>query len=166
MKIPVFEEIVLNELDYDHAKSTIEHSRIGKVPCYINLSTLKKTDLITIIPILEKILEDLKLHSRFPYPTYLITHLPVESTFPVVTTAKELPDHFFKKVKRPSNKELQLLNKLGLKVDKLNNLDRKKIMEQFQDTSTAQRQLYELSKELYFLETIHEHLNFKEKIKK
>lgn len=162
MKIPVFEEVILTGQTYELLKSALENSRIGKVPCYINISTLKKADLITIIPILEEIFDELKLHSRFPYPTYLISHFPVESVFPIVNSTKELPEHFFKKIKRPNNKELQLLNKLSLKIDRLNNLDRKKILEQFRETSFAQKKLYEFTKELYFLETIHDQL-FKDK---
>lgn len=162
MKIPVFEEIILTEVNYDQLKFALENSRIGTVPCYVNLLSFKKSDLNALIPILEKIFDELRLHARFPYPTYLISDIPLETVFPVVTTSKELPEHFFKKIKRPSNKELQLLNKLGLKVDKLNNLDRKKILEHLQKSSVPQRQLYEYTKELYFLETIHDHL-FKDK---
>lgn len=161
MKIPVFEEIILTDFNYDHLKSLFADSKIGKVPTYINLSILKKSDLNSIIELLESVFEELKLHSRFPYPTYLISHLPAESSFPLVSSTKELPDHFFKKVKRPNNKELQLLNKLDLKVDKLTNLDSIKILDNFEETSFPQRALFELSKELYFLEKIYKHLNDK-----
>jgi hypothetical protein len=163
MKIPAFEEIILSRLDFsdngNYLKSEFEKSRVGKVPVYINLTTVSKSDLNVLVMALEKTFIELKLHTRFPYPTYLISEHPVDSIFPVVLSTKELPEHFFKKIKRPNNKELQLLNKLGLTVDKLTNFDRNKILDQFIETSLPQRKLYELSKELYFLETIYKQLN-------
>ena len=166
MKIPVFEEILITDYSYEQLQATFQNSRVGTVPCYINLLPLKASELNTLVLDLEKIFEDLKLHTSFPYPTYLITTMAVDTIFPVVSSNKELPEHFFKKVKRPNNKELQLLNKLGLKVDKLNNLDRAKILEQFQDTSIEQKKLYETTKELYFLELINDQIHPKEKTKK
>jgi hypothetical protein len=166
MKIPVFEEIVLADFNFEQLKHTILNSRAGTVPCYISLLAVNKSDLNGLVLELENIFSELKLHCSFPYPTYLICADQVDSIFPIISSSKELPDHFFKRVKRPSNKELQLLNKLGLKVDKLNNLDRTKILQQFEDTSHAQRNLYNLTKELYFLEILHAHIHPKEKSKK
>jgi hypothetical protein len=166
MKIPVFEEIILSRFDFEdngnYLRSEFQHSRVGKVPTYINLTSVAKSDLNILVLALEKTFEELKLHTRFPYPTYLICEYPLESIFPIVLSTKELPEHFFKKIKRPNNKELQLLNKLGLTVDKLTNFDRNKILDEFIDTSVPQRKLYEISKELYFLETIYKHLNEKQ----
>jgi hypothetical protein len=158
MKIPIFEEIVISDFSYPSLKLIFENARIGRVPSYINLSTIKKSDLITLIPIFEELLKELKLHPRFPYPTYLICQYGHESQFPIVRSSKYLPEHFFKKVKRPNNKELQLMNKLNLKVLKLNNLEINKIISEFTETCTPQRKLFELSKELYFLETIFDHV--------
>jgi hypothetical protein len=158
MKIPIFEEITISDFIYPSIKLTFEKARIGRVPSYINLSTIKKSDLITLIPILEELLKELKLHARFPYPTYLICQYGHSSQFPIVRSSKYLPDHFFKKVKRPNNKELQLMNKLNLKVEKLNNLEINKIITEFNETCTPQKKLFEISKELYFLETIFDHL--------
>jgi hypothetical protein len=165
MKIPVFEEVIITKFEYEHLKAELADSRIGKVPTFINLITQKKSDLNAIIAELENVFLELKLHARFPYPTYLISHSACESIFPFVVSTQELPDHFFKKVKRPNNKELQLLNKLDLKVDKLSNLDRKKILTQFNETSIPQKKLYNISKELHFLEMIHQQLHDKQSIK-
>lgn len=158
MKIPVFEEIIISNFEDEHLFAKFENSRIGQVPSYINLSGLNKADINTYLPLLENVFTKLNLHTKFPYPTYIICQSDIESIFPRVSSIKDLPEHFFKRVKRPNNKELQLLNKLGLKVEKLTNLDKEKIQNQFIDTSFPQRKLYELSKELYFWETLHHHL--------
>jgi hypothetical protein len=81
-----------------------------------------------------------------------------------VRVIRDLPEHYFKKVKRPSNKELQLLNKLSLKVDKINNLELYKIIGELKDSADSQRKLYSETKELHFLETLHS--RFFEKSKK
>ncbi|MFA6235793.1 MAG: hypothetical protein WC635_00590 [Bacteriovorax sp.] len=158
MKIPIFEEILLSEVSSEKLRIIVSDSRIGKVPCYLNLSIMKKDDVENMIINLEQIILDHNLHPLFPYPLYIVTPHPVKSIFPVVRTVKDLPEHYFKKVKRPNNKELQLLNKLSLKVDKIKNLELYKILNEFRRSSFAQRKLYNETKELYFLETLNSKL--------
>lgn len=158
MKIPIFEEITLKGFSALEIHSVIEDSRIGKVPCFVNLTNLKGDELNELIINLEQIILELALHPRFPYPFYLITTQKVKSLLPSVRTVKELPEHYFKRVKRPNNKELQLLNKLSLKVDKISNLELYKIMGELQDSANAQRRLYNETKELHFLEVLNHRL--------
>lgn len=154
MKIPIFEEILLKGTSIDNVREVVDDSRIGKVPCYINLSHYQANDLETVIINLEQVILENALHPRFPYPLYLITARSVKTLFPSVRSVKDLPEHYFKKIKRPSNKEMQLLNKLSLKVDKIKNLELYKISQDLKDTSDAQKKLYTETKELYFLETL------------
>ncbi len=158
MKIPIFEEILLSEMTVEKMRIIISDSRIGKVPCYINLTILKKEEMDEFILNLEQISLEHNLHPLFPYPLYIVSPLPIKSIFPWVRTVKDLPEHYFRKVKRPNNKELQLLNKLSLKVDKIKNLELYKIINEFKDSTTSQRKLYNDTKELYFLETLHSKL--------
>lgn len=155
MKIPIFEEILLSEMTAEKLKIIISDSRIGKVPCYLNLTNLKKEEMDTLVINLEQIILEHNLHPLFPYPLYIVTTLPLKSIFPTVRTVKDLPEHYFKKIKRPNNKELQLLNKLALKVDKIKNLELYKIIDELKDSTSAQRKLYNETKELYFLETLY-----------
>lgn len=158
MKIPIFEEILLSEMTAEKLRIIVSDSKIGKVPCYLNLTSLKKEEIDHLILNLEQIILEYNLHPFFPYPLFIVSDLPVKSIFPWVRTVKDLPEHFFKKVKRPNNKELQLLNKLSLKVDKIKNLELYKIINQFKDSSESQRELYNVTKELYFLETLNSRL--------
>jgi len=119
MKIPIFEEILLNEMTAEKLRIIVSDSRIGKVPCYLNLTNLKKDEMEQLILNLAQIVLEHNLHPLFPYPLYIVSSIPVKSIFPWVRTVKDLPAHYFKKIKRPNNKELQLLNKLSIKVDKL-----------------------------------------------
>jgi hypothetical protein len=155
MKIPIFEEILLSEMSAEKLRIIVSDSRIGKVPCYLNLTSLNQTDTESLITNLEKIILDHNLHPLFPYPLYIITPIATKSLFPTVRAVKDLPEHYFKKVKRPSNKELQLLNKLSLKVNKIKNLELYKILAEFKHATSTQRNLYNETKELYFLETLY-----------
>ena len=155
MKIPIFEEILLKGASLENLRAVVVDSRIGKVPCYINLSNYSAIDLEDAVINLEQVILESNLHPRFPYPLYIITTRTVRSLFPIVRTVKDLPEHYFKKIKRPSNKELQLLNKLSLKVDKIKNLELYKIVHDLKDSADTQKKLYVETKELYFLE----HLN-------
>lgn len=166
MKIPIFEEILLKGFNINDLKSVVEDSRIGKVPCYVNLSNYSSDDLETAIMNLEQVILENSLHPRFPYPFYVITSKTINTIFPSVRSVKDLPEHYFKKVKRPNNKELQLLNKLSLKVDKIKNLELYKIAQELKDSGNSQRKLYQETKELHFLETINFMLFDKPKPKK
>jgi hypothetical protein len=158
MKIPIFEEILLKGSNPDELRDVVSDSRIGKVPCFINLSNFKGEELEKLIVNLEQSILEHSLHPRFPYSLYILTPKTFKSLFPVVRNVKELPEHYFKKVKRPNNKELQLLNKLSLKVDKIKNLDLYKIIGELKDSAPAQRKLYNETKELYFLEMLNQKL--------
>ncbi len=158
MKIPIFEEILLSELSTEKLRIIVSDSRIGKVPCYINLTNLKKEEIDDLILNLEQITLENNLHPLFPYPLYVVTSLPINSLFPSVKSVKDLPDHYFKKVKRPNNKELQLLNKLSLKVDKIKNLELYKILGDLKASAREQKKLYNETKELYFLEMLNSQL--------
>lgn len=154
MKIPIFEEIILKGTKVQDIQLIIEDSRIGKVPCYMNLTNFKNSDLKDFVMNLEQIILENSLHPFFPYPLYLITPDSLKTIFPLVKSVKELPEHFFKKIKRPNNKELQLLNKLSLKVDKIKNLEIYKIIQELKDSGNSQKKLYLETKELHFLEKL------------
>ena len=165
MKIPIFEEVLLKGPSMIDMKLIIEDSRIGKVPCYVNLIHYPPNDLETLIMNLEQVVLEASIHPRFPYPFYIITTKPVRSVFPSVRSVKDLPEHYFKKIKRPNNKELQLLNKLSLKVDKIKNLKLYNIIQLLKDSSDSQRLLYRETKELHFLEVLNSAIFEKVKIK-
>lgn len=158
MKIPIFEEILLSEMTAEKLRIIVSDSRIGKVPCYLNLTSQKKEEVESLVLSLEQIILEHNLHPLFPYPLYLVTPFAIDTIFPTVRMVKDLPEHYFKKIKRPNNKELQLLNKLSLKVDKIKNLELYKIINEFKRTTAAQRKLYNETKELYFLENLNSKL--------
>ncbi|MBC7712654.1 MAG: hypothetical protein H7177_04920 [Rhizobacter sp.] len=163
MKIPIFEEVLLKGISVNDLQKVVEDSRIGKVPCYVNMTNYSADDLETLIINLEQVILTNALHPRFPYPFYIITSKALKTIIPSVRSVKDLPEHYFKKVKRPNNKELQLLNKLSLKVDKIKNLELYKISQELKDSGDSQRKLYNETKELHFLETLNDMLYVKPK---
>jgi hypothetical protein len=165
MKIPIFEELFFENYELDYIREKIDDSKIGKVPTYINLTNVPKDNQKDTVLKIKDLFLELNLNPRFPYPCYLILEQNDDHYFPTVSSVKELPDHFFKKVKRPNNKELQLLNKLSLKVEKIRNLDMNRIMVDLVQTNISQKKLYENTKELYFLEILNYKLIEKEKEK-
>ena len=158
IKIPVFEEIVLKDFNEESLRNLIGESRVGKVPCYISLIGHSKAELEGFIINLELILLEFNIHPQFPYPLYIVSQVPLKSICPWVRTLKDLPDHYFKRVKRPNNKELQILNKLSLKVDKVKNLELYKIMNELNSSALSQKELFLKTKELYFLEFLNSKL--------
>ena len=155
MKIPIFEEILLKGSKIEEIEVLITESRIGKVPCYLNLSSFKTDDIKTIILNIEQVILEQSLHPCFPYPFYIITQTNTYTHVPTIRSVKDLPEHYFKKIKRPNNKELQLLNKLALKVDKIKNLELYKIVQNLKESAIPQKTLYKETKELYFYERLY-----------
>ena len=165
MKIPIFEEVLLKGTSHDDILDVVLDSRIGKVPCYLNLSNYSPDDFDLAVLNLEQVFLEQSIHPAFPYPVYIIYPKSHRTIIPVVRTVKDLPEHYFKKVKRPNNKELQLLNKLSLKVDKIKYLELYKISQDLKETSISQKDLYRETKELYFLEVLNAKLFEKSKTK-
>lgn len=158
MKIPVYEEIILQGNGKEYLADFMPLSRIGRVPSFINAQKLSRIELINFLDDLEEALKENKLNPLFPYPLYVITEeLSEYNSIPLLKTVKDLPDHFFKKVKRPNNKEMQLLNKLYLRVEKVGNLDMEKLLDNLKVISNDQKELYSATKELYFLEQLHDY---------
>lgn len=157
MKIPVYEEIILQGNGKEYLSDFIPLSRIGRVPSFINAQKLSRVELINFLDDLEEALAKNKLNSLFPYPLYVITEELAEyNSIPLLKTVKDLPDHFYKKIKRPNNKEMQLLNKLYLRVEKVGNLEMEKLVDNLKNIASEQKELYKISKELYFLEKLHD----------
>lgn len=163
MKIPIFEEILIKEMDDKHLREIISESRIGMVPTYLNLNNLKKEERDLLILTIEQIILESNIHPLFPYPIYIVSSSPVETIFPWAKNVKDLPGHFFKKIKRPNNKELQLLNRLYLKVSKIKNQELYKKISTYRETSVSQKILYAETKELHFLELLGANLLGKQK---
>ncbi len=154
MKIPIFEEFIIEDFNPVELRDIIIDSRVGKVPMYLNLANKSIHDIESIVLTLKEIFLEQNIHPYFPYPFYLITSEQTPPFFLKVDTVKDLPEHFFKKVKRPSNKELQLLNKIELKVEKLCNLNIFEKLEQITHVKNTQKKLYLETKELFFLELV------------
>jgi len=158
MKIPIFEEIPVEDINAEQLRIMVSSSKIGRVPCYINLSLQRKEKITEIIITLEQLLLENNLHPAFPYPLYLIVANDPNSFIPWVQSVKDLPEFFFKKVKRPTNKEISLLNKIGIRADKIRNLGNYKILNEFKQTALEQKKLFNDTKHLYFLEKLNHKL--------
>ncbi len=165
MKIPVFEEIAFNDYEPSTIQEKLDEGKIGRVPCFINLTQVSKDERPSVLIEIKNAFIKLNLNPRFPFPCYVVGEKIIDDYFPSAESVKELPDHFFKKVKRPNNKEIQLLNKLALKVEKIRNLEMNGIFNNLKDAALTQKKLYDITKELYFLEVINYKLIDREKEK-
>lgn len=158
MKIPIFEEFIIDDFDLNEIKDIFVDSRVGKVPMYVNLVNRNAEEITEILRFFKEIFIEKNIHPFFPYPFYLITSDKNDRFFLKVDSVKELPEYFFKKVKRPNNKELQLLNKIELKVEKICNLNIYEKVEQITHVRNTQKKLYQETKELFFLELVYSNL--------
>lgn len=162
MKIPVYEEIILHNFEKKFLLEVLKRTKIGKLPTFINLKNYTAEETYTILDNIDDALLALNIHPLFPYPFYAITDkISRHNRIPVAKDSKELPEHFYKKVKRPNNKEQQVLNKLQVKVERLANLDINQSIKMLQLNKDEQQLLFDECKELYYLEKMNKRLNKK-----
>lgn len=156
MKIPVFEEIQLNQAcDSAYIEEKFLELHVGELPVYIVADKISKEDFIETLPNIESALKRLKIHPRLPYPVVILTpHIESHHSFIIVKSESELLAHFNTKTKRLSKKEVQLLGKISIAKDKFLNLFNDESINEVHQVMRDQRELYNLSKELLFYEQL------------
>lgn len=155
MRIPVFEEIVIRNAQYDHLYKTLLQSNVGIVPSYINTHLVKREEINSLIPNIVKILTELNIYPYFPYPLYVVSSsLADAKVIPVVRSIKDLPNHFFARVKRLKGREVKLLNKDRMLSSKISNVPLFVKHFQLKSLLNTQNDLYDKCKEIDFYQKI------------
>lgn len=155
MRIPIYEELILDDYSVEYLKEMIKSSKIGSLPMYTSLHNIPDTERAHAVSNIEVALKELEKSAFFPYPYYLISDYYLKSTsLGIFSSVEELPSHYFKKSKRLKNKELMLLNKVGVICEKVNNMQIYKGQKIIKDSSLGQRALYKQTKELNFYEEV------------
>ncbi len=156
MKIPVFEEIQLNQAcDSAYIEEKFTELHVGEIPVYIRADKITREDFIETLPNIERAIKRMGVNPKLPYPIVILTsHIEEHHSFAIVKTEEDLLKHFNTQTKRLSKKELQILNKISLAKDKFINLFSEDSIADLQNVVKNQRELYTLSKELFFYETL------------
>jgi len=154
MKIPIFEELILKDLSLDCFVEVTIQKNIGKVPYYINLKQHKPEDYAQLLSDLENYFILSNLSPRFPYPVYLLLNEKINHFFPNETDVKNLPQHYFRKVRRPNIKEIHLLQKLFVKIERVHNLNLNQIKDEIDQQRNNHKKLYTQAKKISILESI------------
>jgi hypothetical protein len=162
MRIPIYEELILEQFTLEYLRKKLSNSKVGLVPMYTSFHVLSEKERPTAAMNIEQIMIELEIHPKFPYPFYIISETPIRSIgISVFSNVESLPSHFFKKAKRLKNKELALLNKTTLLAEKVINNDLFKKDEDLNEGYIGQKKLYRKSKELHFYEQVLHDLNEK-----
>jgi len=154
MKVPVFEEIQLNQVcSQDYIEEKFSELGIGDIPIYIRTDRISREDFLETLPNIEAAVKNLGIHPRFPYPLVIMTkHIQEHEEFIIVESEEDLPRYFKIRNKRLSKKELQVLGKIHIEKNKMNNLFSYDSLKNIKKITQGQRELYNLSKELHFYE--------------
>lgn len=160
MRIPVYEEINLDNYDLGAVCDLFKTKKLSQVPMYIIIHHLKGEELEVALNNIAEALIMLNIHPKFPYPLYIVTRESTNhSSLPIVPSVEELPRHFHKKARRLKTKELILLSKctiLGRKVDNINLHQR---FRQISKNAPSQRALFDMCKEVYFYDRVMDGIN-------
>jgi hypothetical protein len=136
-------------------KQLFVNNQVGNVPTFFSLE-IEKEELIDLaLESIDKVLTDLNINPRFPFPLYIIcskrNHF---KNLNLIQDKNQLPSHFKKKPQKLKTKEMGLLAKTEISSSRIKNLDIKKKMELLKDLSDGQRLLSELTRESYFYQQV------------
>lgn len=155
MRIPIYEEIVLDDFTQEYLTEMIRGSKIGSIPMYATIYDIPIDKREYALSNLEQVLKSLHKSPYFPYPFYLVSDTPLRgSLISVFKAVEDLPSHYFKRSKRLKNKETLLLNKVGVQCEKVINMELYEGKEIIQNSASKQKNLYNCTKELNFYEEI------------
>lgn len=155
MRIPIFEEILVTDFEIENLIALFRKKKVARPPMYIGLYNFSYTETMDKIQNISLALKALDMHPYFPYPFYVITKFKIlDSPVPVATNVEELPQNYFKKIKRLKTKELNLLNKGSMVAEKVANSDIYRKIRDLQNSLKGQKQLFLISKETHFYNTV------------
>jgi len=155
MKVPTLEEIKLTSSNLTEIKSQLTKAKVGKAPIYTDLTHLGRERLSEILALIELVLKDINIHPKFPYPFYVINgNTEVSTTIPIIKSFEDIPSYFQVEVKRVTNKEQKLLDKIDVICSTVQNEDIEQRLHEYKMNILPQKFIKSLAKEGLFLEGI------------
>ncbi|OIQ17949.1 MAG: hypothetical protein BM556_11025 [Bacteriovorax sp. MedPE-SWde] len=160
MRIPILDEIKLTTIEMSSLRDIFLKQKVGKTPVYSDLSHLGKDRLNEVLTTIELVLKDMNIHAKFPFPYYIISqHTENISQLPTVKTYEEIPTYFKTEVKRMSNREQKLLDKIEVICSQIENENIDQRLHEYKMNILPQKFIKSLAKEGLFLETILKEIN-------
>lgn len=155
MRIPIYEEISLEEHDLQSILAIFKEKKFGQVPYYISTSNINLDFISEALNNISEALIILNVSALFPYPIYIISQKEcLHPNLNILQSVNMLPKHFFNKIRRLKTKETSLLTKTTLIASKITNQNITEKIDTLTKIVKPQRSLYEYSKEIHFYETI------------
>ncbi|MBL6991049.1 MAG: hypothetical protein ISR65_14785 [Bacteriovoracaceae bacterium] len=151
MKVPIFEEVLLEKNDFISIMEVLMETDIGHAPVYIDLDNYDESEYDELLTNLLLALRSMQINPFFPYPVYIVTNkLPQHNSLPIIDSYDNFPLHFITKRKRLNNREVALLKKISILVEKTKNLAIKEKMASIQRPLSLQRNFLQTCKEVSF----------------
>jgi len=164
MKIPVFNEIILEGTSFDEIKKSLRKMHVGQGPTYLVMDEWQDEEFYDILSKLAQITNEMGYNVKLPFPFYIITSsIDYHPIFPVAKSVNDLPSHFRKKVKRLKSKEHSLLAKVEVLSEKLINMELAEKIKKHRDRSSLNKELYKLSSELNFYQFLEDEITKRNK---
>jgi hypothetical protein len=155
MRVPTLEEIKLTTAEISDLKALFTKAKVGNTPVYTDLSHLGRTRLTEVLTVMELVLKDLNINPKFPYPYYIINgNTEVSSILPIVKKFEDIPSYFQVEVKRVTNREQKLLDKIEVICSQIQNEDVEQRLHEYKMNILPQKFIKSLAKESLFLEQI------------
>ena len=165
MKIPIYQEVRLssNDLDQDLANAPW-----GQGPAYILFPPSSGVEFQKMaLARLKQLLLKRGIDCYFPYPIYVISTLPLGRVdFQVLPHESKLPGFFKSRRRELTAKEIPFIKKIQLLANKVVNSKVDEKMAQIQQMAIRNRELFNLTSETHFYQTIRKKLKDNEKTKR
>ena len=155
MKLPIFSSIEVTDFSKEGLVEAFIKCQLGDYPLYLYLESKDKKETLSILETVYEIITDMNINIRFPYPFYVVSPaLDHYEGLLIVNNTSQLPRHFVKRIKRLKNREMTLLNKTKLMLDKLKNHDIEMELDKIKARSYQNKELFNITKENNFYQKV------------
>jgi hypothetical protein len=141
-KVPSLTVIDVDTYDKDTLTHALIAVKVGKQPLYLVLDQFNLKVSHDILNLLKDICRELGVHTKIPYPLYIVCPHALSSNDFIIVKSKELITNYFRlKSKKLKKREAKLLSKVQMLSSRLGNYPTYDYIEQANQQSKQNRQL-------------------------
>lgn len=126
-------------------------NQIATNPAYMIVDDLGGKELLDMLDLLSEVLAEIKAHPKLPYPFFIISRANVKhKDFHIVSSKETITNYYRLKIKKLKKRELNLLNKVNMIVERIHNYPLNEYLEQMKSDSYYHKVLRDLCVEKAF----------------
>ncbi len=154
MTVPVYHYYSITKSTVKEEIEEIQKLPISKAPIVFEFDQISTEAAIKFITDLKNEFWDQEINTTIPYPIYFIHPDMTDHDNGIYTSRETLPKFFNLNPKSPGPMESEVLNKVEILQDKINNLIKKDALQKLTLPMYRHQKLFKITKETVFFENM------------